>query len=221
MRLLRNVDTLCKSKKDAEEERKERLNSEGAVNNERKLPSGWRDEENEPIDYLGHETAAQVEFECLDVAAVEKYLTYNNPRITSFPNHCFVSSALLAAKSLGVLPSNRISAEFFSTACVSRFEHSDENRPRSFHIPDGVTEATAEAWKERIGNEVLKLRQRRGSSSAKSMSQVTIGSAAASNSDYSHYATMTRGDCIETIFKNMSTQFGLNEAQCRAYDLFL
>ena len=101
IRLLSNVDTLSKSRKDAEEERQTRLNSGETVKGGRRLALEWEDEENEPVDYLEQE---QTQRQPLDIVSVEKYLTYNNPQITSFTSHIFVSSALFTAKAIRYPP---------------------------------------------------------------------------------------------------------------------
>jgi hypothetical protein len=54
----------------------------------------------------------------LDAVSVEKYLTYNNPHITSFANHNFVSSALSTARACDILPNSRAKADFFAASTL-------------------------------------------------------------------------------------------------------
>ena len=91
--MLRNVDTLSKSKKDADEERRNGRNVNTAGQQGTRLALEWHSEEGETTDYLERNSTDQTpELEALDAVSVEKYLTYNNPIITSFTNHTFVSS---------------------------------------------------------------------------------------------------------------------------------
>ena len=73
------MDTLSKSRKDAEEERKERLALTQAQRNSRRSDKRWQDEENEPVDYLDLEEQGTP----LDAVSIEKCLTYNSPMIAS------------------------------------------------------------------------------------------------------------------------------------------
>ena len=114
--MLRNVDTLSKSK-DADEERRNRRNVNTAGQQGTRLALEWHSEEGETTDYLERDSTDQTpELQALDAVSVEKYLTYNNPIITSFTNHTFVSSALFAAKSINILPNNHVTSNFFSSA---------------------------------------------------------------------------------------------------------
>jgi len=135
------------------------LNSGQTVEVGWRLALEWEDEENEPVNYLEHE---QVQQQPLDVVSVQKYLTYNNPQITSFTNHIFVSSALFAAKVLNILPSDRVTTDFFTATYTGIYPGPTvKRRTSSFHIPTVINETTAASWKERIGEEVLALRQRK------------------------------------------------------------
>jgi hypothetical protein len=98
LQLMQNVDTLHKSRKDAEEERKQRVaDDEIQRDNQKWSRNGWHDEENEPINYMEvHEPDVS-----LDAVSVGKYLAYNNPMINSFSIHSFVTSALSAACTYG------------------------------------------------------------------------------------------------------------------------
>ena len=73
------MDTLSKSRKDAEEECKERLALTQAQRNSRRSDKRWQDEENEPVDYLDLEEQGTP----LDAVSIEKCLTYNSPMIAS------------------------------------------------------------------------------------------------------------------------------------------
>ena len=169
----------------------------------------WEDEENESIDYIEREIVIQ---QSLDITSIEKYLIYNNPHIISFSNHIFISSALFVAKSLNILPNNYITADFFSIINV--------NHGNLFHIPIIINETTMAHWKERIGDEVLRLRQHRRIGLDHSMDPITYfpSQDSINNIDSS---IITKSDWIEETLSNVLCQFGLNEAQSRAYHLFL
>jgi len=227
IRLLNNVDTLAKSRKDAEEERQTRLNSGETVKGGRRLALEWEDEENGPVNYLEQDRVEQQPQAALDMVSVGKYLTYNNPQITSFTNHIFVSSALFAAKVLSILPGNRVTTDFFTAAVNTTGIDPGlavERRTSSFHIPTGINETTAASWKERIGEEVLALRQRKRNEANSAITTPLMShspQAAQTTIPRIDCHTMTEPDRIDATFNYVSDHFRLNEAQRRAYYLFL
>jgi hypothetical protein len=154
LRLMQNVDTLSKSRKDAEEERNERLAEAELRRNNGRVNERWHDEENPPVDYL----QVQEYDTALDSLSVEKYLTYNNPMITSFPVHTFIASALSAARSYDILPNCTRSKEIFAdSALVTSMETSEDRR--IYRLPMAVSEAMQKNWKERIRTDVVTARE--------------------------------------------------------------
>ena len=176
------------------------------------------------MDYLEDDEAGTMnpELEVLQLASVEKYLTYNNPVIVSFPNHIFVSSALFIAKSLNILPDSSACTEFFSLNRPVR--NSANNVGRCFHIPVPVSEVQAHSWKDHIGTKVLEQRQQRISTPAESISPPTVPSDfhLANSNTFSNAETSRREfQHINNTMTEVARQFDLNTEQRRAYDIFL
>ena len=156
------------------------------------------------------------QIEALQLESVERYLTYNNPIIVSFPNHTFVSSALFAAKSLSILPNSSVCNTFFSTQRPDTY-HIQSGR-HFFQAPIAVSEVQAHGWKDHIGSELIALRQQRTPVPAKIVSIVT-----GKNHEMS-YTGLQSQPRIETQAQHISAvaeQFHLNVEQRRAYDIFL
>ena len=154
---MQNVDPLSKSRKDAEEERKERLAEAQFQQNNQRSNDRWHDEENPPVDFLQvHEPDAN-----LNTTSVEKYLTYNNPMITSFPVHTFIASALSAARTYEILPSYTLSKEIFGDSASGTATDITPLNRRTLNQPMAVSESLQENWKQRIRFDVVKARERR------------------------------------------------------------
>lgn len=153
------MDILSKSKKDADEERKEGLQAE-TIKRSRALE--WYEEEGETMDYLEGDEGEHMQptAQILEAMSVEKYLIYDNPIVTSFTNHTFVSSALFGAKSLAILLNSRTCSAYFShMSCTTHT--AEEPRQQLFYAPYLISEKQASHWKEVIGEEVVKQRQYR------------------------------------------------------------
>ena len=104
LQFILNVDTLTKSRVDAEEERLER--EAERVNQGHRLPEVSRrrqlqqddDESQNPDEMLSH-----YEEDCM--IPLERYIMYNNPRVKSFPTQKYVAGALSAGRVIDILPS--------------------------------------------------------------------------------------------------------------------
>ena len=218
------MDTLSKSRKDAEEERNEVVNA-AAGNQGRGLE--WRDEEGETLDYMeGDDDVQPVPHDqVLDAASVERYLTYDNPVVMSFTNHAFVSAALFVAKALAILPNNRTCSTFFSLT-PSDPQIPQELIRRSFQIPYLVSERQANHWKEVIGEQVVKLRQFRPTQALSvttfgELSKDPVSIPSPSFEIAAHINTITPLERIQSVMQEVAQTFQLNKEQRRAYDIFL
>jgi len=219
------VDTLSKSKKDAEEERNEAVNS-AAEHKPRGLE--WCDEEGETLDYMEGENDVQVvvNHQVLDSASVERYLTYDNPVVTSFTNHAFVSAALFVAKALAILPNNRTCSTFFSLSTSDPQQNAQDPTQRSFRIPHLVSERQASHWKEVIGEQVVKRRQFPPTQAlAATMSTEVMNNMVSTSSPSfeiaAHINTITPLARIQSVIQEVGHTFQLNKDQRKAYDIYL
>lgn len=212
---------MSKSKKDADEERRERLNPEAPP---RSGSLQWNDEEGEEIDYLNREDINEgsiPELQALDTTSVQKYLTYDNPIITSFTNHTFVSSALFVAKTLTILPNSQICSNYFSL--MSSDSHILEGQTHAeFHDPHLVTETQANRWKDYIGEEVVRRRQHR-STQFPVLPSTAIGVTTVSPyPSYNSFGQVTSSlQHIHSVIHDVARHFQLNKEQERAYNIFL
>ena len=143
-----NIDTLTKSKADAEEERLARQNrAEDVVDTAMQVSRASR-QRNVPVDSLRPMEDGSV--------TVEHYLMYNNPLAITSPQYRFVSDLLLTGKLLKLLPT--------ATTCRACFSPENELStvmesawtPRSM---ERVTDVKAKAWKELISDEVKRKRR--------------------------------------------------------------
>lgn len=179
------------------------------------------------MDYLEGEEGdhLQATAQILEPMSVQKYLTYDNPIVTSFTNHTFVSSALFIAKTLTILPNSHICSAYFSRmSCDARGV--EEPRHQLYYAPGLVSEKLASHWKEVIGEEVV--RQRQYQSTQLSSVQASINSTndaptlsfpvtmASTNEQL-----LTPLQYIQSVMKDVARQFQLNKEQQRAYEIFL
>jgi hypothetical protein len=209
---------LSKSRKDAEDERKERLAVTQAQRNSRRPDKRWQDEENEPVDYLELEEQGVP----LDAVSIEKYLTYNSPMIASFPVHSFVTAALSIARTYDILPNYSLSREVVNGSIQAL----ETTQFRTFHIPIAVSEVLQENWKERIRHDVVRARERRihtHPTSVQLPEMTTIARASAGEVSSYHDPInneATRAAVIDNTFADVAMEFDLNEDQLRAYHYF-
>ena len=218
------MDTLSKSKKDAEEERSEAVNLDTG-----RKPRGleWCEEEGEDIDYLEGEDEDQsmANLQVLDLASVEQYLTYDNPIVTSFTNHMFVSSALYAAKSLAILPGSHLCSTFFALTSSSSPVTQEPIR-RIFQVPHLISERQVNHWKEVIGEQVVKRRQFRpteplpAAPSSKAFNEMVTTSFPSFETSI-HINPVTPLGHIHSVMEDVARIFQLNTDQRRAYNIFL
>jgi hypothetical protein len=212
------VDTLSKSRNDAEEERKERPAVTQAQRNSRRSDEGWHDEENHPVDYLELEEQGTP----LDVVSVENYLTYNNPMIASFTVHSFVTAALSIARTYDILPNYSLSREVINGS----IEAPETTRFRTFHVPTAISESLQANWKERIRYDVVRARERRLHARPTSVQlpemTTVVRTSAGEVSPYHDPINneATRATVIDNTFADVATEFDLNEDQLRAYHYF-
>ncbi len=215
---MQNVDTLSKSHKDAEEERKQRLADDQIQHDSQQWSrNGWHDEENESINYMEvHEPDIS-----LDAVSVEKYLTYNNPMINSFSIHSFITSALSAAHTYGLLPDYMISKGIFNVSLASSAEMAQH---RMFHVPVAISEEMESNWRERIQYDVIKSREQQLSMTVQPLSTSMTTTQVTSNISFNDIMTNNIGIMpisMDTTFANVAREFGLNEDQKRTYYFFL
>jgi len=191
----------------------------GTMNGREAIQRGrreWHDEENEPIQYDMSMSAALNQ--SLDAVSVEKYLTYNNPHITSFANHNFVSLALSTARACDILPNSRATADFFATSTLP--SSNMEDATKVFVIPNYVSEVLEKQWREQIGNEVTAKRRLRCTPEEDTHTSInSIVDSAYPIGD--HIRPITKAVWINLTIDAVSSKCDLNYDQKRAYDLFL
>lgn len=186
----------------------------------------WHAEEGETMDYLEGDEGDHMQptAQILDPTSVQKYLTYDNPIVTSFTNHTYVSSALFIAKTLTILPNSRACSGYFShMSCHAR--DVEEPCQQSFYAPHLVSEKLASHWKEVIGEEVVRQRQYR------SMQPPPATSTNSTNDSPLSSCPVTKGSAngpllmplqrIQFVMDDVARQFQLNTEQQRAYGIFL
>jgi hypothetical protein len=215
-----NLDTLTKSQKDAEEERKEREleRNISSPNICRLRPQESFDQEyNETDDVLSHyDQDCQI--------PLERYLMYNNPRVKSFPIQKFVAGALSTGRVLNILPSHGEAHHCLSSD--DRLPHS--KRPfvgNIFQVPGVVTEERTKAWAEQIKDSVKSKKEERANSNRSSFTnifnmQYNIPPHELQDGEAVNYTTTVEAR-LENIIKQVGMELCLNVAQMRCYNLFL
>ena len=221
LQYIANVDTLTKSRKDAEEERIER-ELERNLQSQRVRPFRHRyipnDEDNEVEGILSHHDQ-----DCN--IPLERYLMYNNPRVKSFSIQKFVAGALSTGRVLQILPSH---AE--AHCCLSLGDHSSNTIPtiatKIFQVPNTITETRTKAWTEQI-KESVKLKKEKRARSNGSFSQSIFEirdntSHPESQEGETQYNFNVNIEArLEAVIKEVAVEQSLNAEQLRCYNMFL
>jgi AAA domain len=199
-----NIDTLTKSKADAEEERQANKNSAADGLYAETQSSRFSRQRNAPVDAVSPMEDRSI--------TVEHYLMYNNPLAITSPQYRFVSDLLRTGKLLNLLPSATACHSCFSSE--SRMAVNTESTWTSEHM-EQVTESQAKAWKEVIGDEV---KRKRRSSQKSNREEVLRQWRSEGNTRLR--SSQLRSDTVDWKFQTISEQFHLNYEQKAAFDIF-
>ena len=215
LQFILNVDTLTKSRVDAEEERLER--EAERVNQGHRLPEVSRrrqlqqddDESQNPDEMLSH-----YEEDCM--IPLERYIMYNNPRVKSFPTQKYVAGALSAGRVIDILPSYGEARH-----CLNADSQTTQ-APRStpFQIPNFITEEKAKLWADEIKEDVRRRKDQRTrprESSQRSIFESQEGGDGGHGTDY----IVDVQDKLEKAIEVVAREQNLNTAQLRGYHIFL
>jgi hypothetical protein len=199
-----NIDTLTKSKADAEEERQANKNSAEDELYTETQSSRFSRQRNAPVDSVSPMEDKSI--------TVEHYLMYNNPLAITSPQYRFVSDLLRTGKLLNLLPS--------ATACHACFSSESQLtvNTESAWTPgrtEQVTESQTKAWKEVIGDEV---KRKRRSSRKSNREEVLRQWRTEGNARFR--SSQLQSNTVDWKFQTISEQFHLNYEQKAAFDIF-
>src|SRR5437016_1698722 len=215
LQFILNIDTLTKSRVDAEEERLER--EAECINQGQCLPEVSRrrqlqqdgDESQNPDEMLSH-----YEEDCM--IPLERYIMYNNPRVKSFLTQKYVAGALSAGRVIDILPSYGEAHH-----CLNADSQTTQApRATPFQIPNFITEEKAKLWGDEIKEDVRRRKDQRTrphESSQRSIFESQEGGDGGHGKEY----IVDVQDKLEKAIEVVAREQNLNTAQLRGYHIFL
>ena len=212
LQLIKNTDTLAKSKKDAEDERKERASELSS----REFGANRKRKRNEDDIILNNIVQADIRKED-ELLSSEDYLLYANPYITRSNIHNFVRGALFAGRVNGVLPTTIRDTIFFRQ---SNANTDVNNCSVNIHHPLRMTESVANALDNQIRREVRAKRERRQHSEQQIPDNQTILETFQTPNDI-YIRIASDSNKLRRLIEQVQNEFNLNEAQARCYNLFV
>jgi hypothetical protein len=211
-----NIDTLTKSKKDAEEERLER-------EKEREMQGHpiLRATRHNLQDRIGEDDIDDMSPFAQDSRIpLERYLMYHNPRVKSFPTQNFVSAALSAGRLLQLLPSF---GEAHQCLNADAGENVRGNRSIThFRLPNMVDEERTKMWVDQIKEDVQKKRDERTKPGETSHANIFALPLIQEHDGYHDRMSVIAVEVkLEGFINEVAEEQMLNTAQLRCYHLFL
>jgi len=222
IQFITNVDTLTKSRTNAQEERLEREKEremQGAQVTRFMRSRPTENAEDQMIeDYYDMSHIAQDRR-----ISLERYLMYCNPHVKSFPTQTFVAGALSTGRLLQILPS-------FAEAhrCLNRSDNNIGNEIMTrFHFPNTIEEERTKMWTEQIKDDVQRKRDERTNPDQILYPNIFrhqerhLHNNGESRIDYERPDAVPLEVQLERVISDVAIEQRLNTEQERCYSLFL
>jgi hypothetical protein len=211
LQYIKNIDTLSKSRRDAEEEAEarareqaERISDAPKRGRKRKWSEMWLSEEMQEED---------------DTISVEKYLTFNNLYANDSSQQQYIAGALSAGRNNLILPSSKACQTCFldQTDIIRGNEIAASDPSQTYPMPSFVSEEKVKKWKEEIAVDVKQERQRHQQQQQKPTPPLSTQR----HDGCGSHGYERDGQWLKAMIDGICQEYTLNEAQNRAFSLYI